>query len=48
MTAMARYLTRAPKGIFFYRSHDEANRDRERWIVEAIVERQRHIAKLKA
>jgi hypothetical protein len=42
MTAMARYLTRAPKGIFIYRNHEEANRDRDRWVVEAIVEKQRH------
>jgi hypothetical protein len=37
MTRMAQYRTRAPKGVFIYRSHEEANRDRERWIVEAIV-----------
>jgi hypothetical protein len=33
---MARYRTRAPKGVFRYQSHEEANRDRERWIVEAM------------
>jgi hypothetical protein len=41
MTANARYLTRAPKGIFFYQNHDEMIRDRERWTVDAIVARQR-------
>ncbi len=40
MTRMAQYRTRAPKGVFHYRSHEEANRDRERWLVEAIVARQ--------
>ncbi|HEU4406695.1 MAG TPA: hypothetical protein VFS43_15620 [Polyangiaceae bacterium] len=38
MGRMARYRTRAPKGIFVSRSHEEANRDRERWLVEAMVE----------
>lgn len=38
MAEMARYRTRAPKGIFVYASHAEANRDSERWIVDAIVE----------
>jgi hypothetical protein len=38
MGRMARYRTRAPKGIFIYRSHEEANRDRDRWLVEAMVE----------
>jgi hypothetical protein len=42
MSEMARYRTRAPKGIFFYRSHQEANRDSERWLLDAIVEKQRH------
>jgi hypothetical protein len=39
MTANARYLTRAPKGLFFYANHEEMNRDRERWIVAAMVAR---------
>lgn len=39
--ANARYRTRAPKGIFFYQTHDEMLRDRERWTVDAIVARQR-------
>jgi hypothetical protein len=37
MATMARYLTRAPKGVFIYASHEEANQDRERWIVDAMV-----------
>jgi hypothetical protein len=37
MASMARYRTRAPKGVFIYDSHEQANLDRERWIVEAIV-----------
>ena len=41
LTAMAQYRTCAPKGIFFYRSHEETNADRERWTVRAIVEHQR-------
>jgi len=40
MTANARYRTRAPKGVFFYASHEAMVRDRERWTVEAIVARQ--------
>lgn len=42
MSEMARYRTRAPKGIFLYRSHEDANRDRDRWLVEAMVEKLRH------
>lgn len=41
MTANARDRTRAPKGIFYYESHEEMARDRDRWTVEAIVARQR-------
>jgi hypothetical protein len=40
MDANARYRTRAPKGLFFYESHEQMARDRERWTVEAIVHRQ--------
>lgn len=40
MTENARYLTRAPKGIFRYRSAEEMNADRQRWIVAAVVDRQ--------
>jgi hypothetical protein len=39
MTANARYITRAPKGIFFYNSHDEMIRDRERWTIDAVLAR---------
>ncbi len=42
MSEMARYRTRAPKGIFFYRSHEEANRDRDHWIVDAMVDKLQH------
>jgi hypothetical protein len=38
---MAQYRTRAPKGIFLYRSHEEMEADRLRWTVEAIVETER-------
>lgn len=37
MTANARYLTRAPKGVFFYRNHEEMTRDRERWTLDAML-----------
>ena len=37
MTANARYMTRAPKGIFFYKNHDEMTQDRERWTIDAVV-----------
>jgi hypothetical protein len=33
LTAMADYRTAAPKGVFRYRSHEEANRDREAWTI---------------
>jgi hypothetical protein len=39
MTANAHYRTRAPKGIFFYKNHDEMIRDRERWTIEAVIAR---------
>jgi hypothetical protein len=42
MSEMAGYRTRAPKGVFIYTSHEAANRDRERWTVEAIVLAQRN------
>jgi hypothetical protein len=40
MDANARYRTRAPKGLFFYDSHEQMARDRERWTVEAVVHKQ--------
>jgi hypothetical protein len=42
LTRMASYLTRAPRGVFVYESHEQANRDRDRWTVEAILARCRH------
>ena len=41
MDAMARYRTRAPKGVFIYHSAEEMERDRLRWRVDAIEERHR-------
>lgn len=41
MATMARYRTRAPKGVFIYENHEEANCDRDRWITDAIVEARR-------
>jgi hypothetical protein len=35
--AMASYRTRAPKGVFVYRDHDEMVCDRERWLAEAMA-----------
>lgn len=35
--AMATRLTRTPKGIYRYASHADMIRDRERWMVEAMV-----------
>ena len=34
----------APKGVYRYRSHEEANRDAERWAVDAMVERNLELA----
>jgi hypothetical protein len=42
MTQMAHYLTRAPKGVFHYASHEEANRDREQWQLAAILAKKLH------
>lgn len=39
MTEMARYVTRAPKGVFIYASHAEMEADRQRWTIDAMVER---------
>lgn len=41
MDAMARYRTRASKGVFIYYSAEEMERDRLRWRVDAIEERHR-------
>lgn len=40
MSANARYLTKVPKGIFLYESHDQMIRDRERWTLDAVLARQ--------
>lgn len=40
MDANARYRTRAPKGLFFYQSHEQMTWDRERWTIEAVVQKQ--------
>ena len=37
MDSMAQYTTRAPKGVFIYTSHEEMERDRLRWTVDAMV-----------
>jgi len=39
--SLAKRLTRAPKGVFRYATHDDMQRDRERWEVQAIVDTQR-------
>lgn len=44
MDANARYRTRVPQGLFFYENHDQMTRDREKWTVEAIVQKQRERA----
>ncbi|WP_394835332.1 hypothetical protein LVJ94_00205 [Pendulispora rubella] len=36
MAEMAKYSTRAPKGVFIYPSHEAANADRESWLIEAM------------
>jgi hypothetical protein len=41
MTRQAQYRTRAPKGVFFYHSAEEMDRDRLRWTVDAMLARQR-------
>ncbi len=40
--SLLEYRTRAPKGIFIYRNHEEMEADRLRWTVEAMVERAKH------
>jgi len=39
MTANARYVTRAPKGVFIYANHEDMVRDRERWTIDAMIAR---------
>ena len=38
MTRNARYRTRAPKGVFYYSSHEEMAADRLRWAVDLMAE----------
>jgi hypothetical protein len=44
MTQNARYLTRAPKGVFYYASHEEMAADRLRWTIDLMAERARAYA----
>jgi hypothetical protein len=37
MTKNASYLTGAPKGVFRYRTHEEANAHREAWTRERVL-----------
>jgi hypothetical protein len=37
LASLVQYRTRAPKGIFIYRNHEEMDADRMKWTVEAIV-----------
>jgi hypothetical protein len=37
LDAIHRGHTRAPKGVYRYASHEDANRDRDRWTVDAIL-----------
>lgn len=39
MTRMAQYRTHAPKGVYYYDSHEQMEADRLRWTVEAMVQR---------
>jgi len=41
MTRNAQYITRAPKGVYIYRTHQEMDADRARWLVDAMMERAR-------
>lgn len=41
MAKMARFPTGAPKGVFRYRTHDEANRHRETWELERALASER-------
>jgi hypothetical protein len=41
LAALARYRTRAPKGVFIYYSAEEMDADRLRWTVDTVVEKHR-------
>lgn len=38
LASFARRRTRVPKGVFRYRSHEEANADWDRWHAELVAE----------
>jgi hypothetical protein len=38
LDTFSRRLTRAPKGVFRYASHEQMIRDRDRWTVDMMVE----------
>ena len=40
LVELSQKRTRTPKGIFRYRSHEEANREQERWRALAVAARQ--------
>ncbi|MHB8252741.1 MAG: hypothetical protein ACYDEV_03385 [Acidiferrobacter sp.] len=40
LAELAQSRTRTPKGVFRYATHEEANRDRERWRAAAVAARQ--------
>jgi hypothetical protein len=39
LAQMANYRTCAPKGVFVYASHEAANRARDEWTVQGVVNR---------
>jgi hypothetical protein len=41
LARMANYRTRAPKGVYFYETHDAMAADRLRWSVDAVVDKAR-------
>jgi hypothetical protein len=41
LAQQAQYRTRAPKGVFIYYSAEAMDADRQRWTVDAVVERHR-------
>jgi hypothetical protein len=41
MARLARYRTRAPKGVYIYGSAEEMENDRLRWTVDAMFEKLR-------
>jgi hypothetical protein len=43
LASLSPSVTCAPKGIFFYRTHEEMDADRLRWTVQAMVDRARNV-----